>query len=330
METENTQQQEVVQNEVKKEYQRERPVVSFDDISLSNIVFNEEFRPTRGTASQLICGFQSMANRTGEGSNEFQKLLYPKLKQMSCEIVDNYVDQLLTANEGVQRQVFGAILNGSGNDGNLHYQVTTKGVKREVVYKYSQFGDLLRLLCQRLEFIVNRSADSVQRYRENESERREYKVLQEHVKEFLGYLETVKMKWREIIEETRKVTGTQKGMYRNQQKQVSERTQRNSDSYGRKYQDYNRGNSRPIYQKEDGWQEVGNRHYPSRYSKGGNRFTSTNSRYRNDDGRSTRATYGDYSEQRTSYGNRQTGYSSRGRGGSFTRGRQQYSSYGRY
>ena len=176
--------------------------VSFDDISLDHLSFNETFRVTRGSASQVVVGLRFMCGKLNEPTNEYQKSIYPQLSSFTQNIVSKYEETFLNVSESVARQVYGANLNGHRNDGSL-YRSVNSGINRSLTYGYAQFGQLLKVLNSRLHFIVNRDVNSVKRYSEAPEESAAYVKLQEHSKEFLTYLSNVNDEWSKTIDSAR-------------------------------------------------------------------------------------------------------------------------------
>lgn len=199
--------------------------VSFDNIVLNSDVFNDNYIVLVGSATQVILGMRYMAEKTGDGENEYQRHLYPKLRELANDIDTRYVTDLLSSDEGVQRQVFGANLNGPRNNGSLNRLVVVRNIRRSLRYKYAQFGELLRVLQNRLHFILRRDPMSVPRYHDNADERHEYNVLRDRVKNFLDYLETVRDEWAQTVAGAREVSGETRQSDRSENSQAS-RTQR--------------------------------------------------------------------------------------------------------
>ena len=176
--------------------------VSFDDISLTHLTFNETYRVARGSASQVVLGLQHMLSKLSTPSNEYQTTLYPRLSELTQQVVSRYVSTFLGVSDNTERQVFGANLNGSRNDGSLYHSVNS-GVNRSLTYGYAQFGQLMKVLTNRLRFVVRRDPASVQRYVNSESERTAYVSLQSRCNEFLQYLTTVNEEWTRVVEGAR-------------------------------------------------------------------------------------------------------------------------------
>jgi len=179
--------------------------VSFSDVSLETLQksFNDTYKVSKGSASQVVLGFRSMASRLQDPQNEYQQELYPRLKQMCVNIFNKYNESFLTTfSSDVERQVYGANLNGNRNSGSL-YRSIPSGVNRNLTYNYAQFGQLLRVLSGRLKFIVNRDAGSVQRYKSSTDETGAYHQLQTKSTEFITYLETVSTEWDTFVTDTR-------------------------------------------------------------------------------------------------------------------------------
>lgn len=179
--------------------------VSFNDVSLETLEksFSDTYKVSKGSSSQVVLGFKSMSSRLHDPQNEYQQEIYPQLKNMCNNLYTKYNETFLSNfSSDVERQVFGANLNGNRNTGSL-YRSIPSGVNRNLTYNYSQFGQLLRVLSGRLKFIVNRDAGSVQRYINSNDETNAYHKLQEKSTEFLTYLETVSNEWDTFIKTTR-------------------------------------------------------------------------------------------------------------------------------
>ncbi len=183
--------------------------VSFDDVSLAHLTFNKTFRVTRGAASQVVLGLQHMLTKLTTPSNEYQKSIYPQLSTITQQIVDKYTTTFLQVTTPVERQVFGANLNGHKNDGSL-YRSVNSGVNRSLTYGYAQFGQLVKVLTSRLRFIVNRDSQTVQRYKDSTEEAAAYVQLQTLSNEFLTYLSTVNDEWNRIVDTARTQHNIQK------------------------------------------------------------------------------------------------------------------------
>ena len=201
--------------------------VSFDDVSLAHLSFNETFRVTRGAASQVVLGLQYMLTKLTTPSNEYQKSIYPQLSTITQQIVDKYTTTFLQVTTPVNRQVFGANLNGHKNDGSL-YRSVNSGVNRSLTYGYAQFGQLVKVLTSRLRFIVNRDSQTVQRYKDSTEEAGAYVQLQTLSNDFLTYLSSVNDEWNSIVDTARTQHNIQKTKpeLRQQSTQSTQSTQR--------------------------------------------------------------------------------------------------------
>ncbi len=183
--------------------------VSFDDVSLAHLTFNETFRVTRGAASQVVLGLKNMLTKLSSPTNDYQKSLYPQLSTLTQSVVSKYEETFLSVTDSVQRQVYGANLNGHRNDGSL-YRSVNSGVNRSLTYGYAQFGQLLKVLTSRLKFVVNRDPSTVKRYSESAEESTAYVKLQTLCNEFLTYLTTVNDEWTKTVDAARTQHNIQK------------------------------------------------------------------------------------------------------------------------
>jgi len=183
--------------------------VSFDDVSLAHLTFNETFRVTRGAASQVVLGLKNMLAKLSSPTNEYQKSLYPQLSTLTQSVVSKYEETFLSVTDSVHRQVYGANLNGHRNDGSL-YRSVNSGVNRSLTYGYAQFGQLLKVLTSRLKFVVNRDPQTVKRYSESSEESAAYVKLQTLCNDFLSYLTTVNDEWTKTVDVARTQHNIQK------------------------------------------------------------------------------------------------------------------------
>lgn len=179
--------------------------VSFADVSLTTLKssFNDTYKVSKGSSSQVVLGFQAMKQRLQEPTNEYQQVIYPKIRELCERLSTKYVETFLTTfASDVERQVYGANLNGNRNNGSL-YRAIPSGVNRNLTYNYALFGQLSRVLTSRLRFIVQRDPTSVQRYRDSVEESNAYQKLQASAASFLTFLETVNTEWNTLVSETR-------------------------------------------------------------------------------------------------------------------------------
>lgn len=192
--------------------QTQTKFVSFDNISLNQLLFNETYRISRGSASQLVLGFKHMMTKLGEGGNEYQRTLYPQLRVITQEIVDSYETTFLTQTEPVFKQVFGANLNGTRNDGSL-YRSINSSVNRSLTYGYVQFGQLVKVLTNRLKFIAQRDPQLIERYKSSKEEMEAYLQLQTYSKTFLNFLDEQNKKWADFVNAARTTHNVQPSQY---------------------------------------------------------------------------------------------------------------------
>ena len=199
--------------------------VSFDDVSLAHLAFNETYRVTRGSASQVVLGLRHMLTKLSSPTNDYQKSLYPQLTQLTQSVITKYESTFLNVTDSVSLQVYGANLNGHRNDGSL-YRSVNSGVNRSLTYGYAQFGQLLKVLTSRLKFIVNRDPKTVKRYAESAEESAAYVSLQTCCNEFLTFLSGVNDEWTKVVDSTRTQHNIQKTTSQPRTSQPKQRNQR--------------------------------------------------------------------------------------------------------
>lgn len=310
-----------------------RRVVSFENVNLNNEAFSEDYIVLVGSATQVALGMQYMSQRTGDGENEYQRSLYPKLRELSLDVYNKFYEKLLTSELGVQRQVFGANLNGPRNTGSLNRLVPVRGMRRNLRYKYAQFGELLRVLQNRLRFIEGRDPMSVQRYRDSEDERREYNELRNRVHTFLTYMDNVRDEWAQAVSSAREASGNSGESRTGNRDSNRDSNRENNHSEGRRPQREYRGGQRRDTreprelreqrdstqrqsQNEDGeWQQVRNYRRNTNSNYGGRRYEHREPREQRDGQYEQRysgnRSYGNRSYGTRSYGNRQYGENTR-------------------
>jgi len=195
-----------------------RKPVDFSDIGLNKVEYSDKFLVRLGTASQIVKAFVEIHNNAVNGTkpatNEYQKILYPTIAKFAKEIGDKYEEIFLSGEMSpLRRQVFGANLNGSQNNGSVGRSVNMQNVRPNLRYEYAQFKKLLLVLCQRLEYIATRDPMLVDRYLKNVDERNEFLELQTRAKFYLDYLaqeddpNSLISRWEQSLPELRKQAG---------------------------------------------------------------------------------------------------------------------------
>ena len=126
---------------------------------------------------------------------------------MSClskKVIEKYNENFIyTAKSKLEKQIYGANLNGSYNDGKLPYSVIANGLSYHLRYKFCQFGQLLRVITQRMEYIMSRDVSLIERYSDEES-KNIFKRLQTDCGTFLKYLhEEIHPKWSKSVQDAR-------------------------------------------------------------------------------------------------------------------------------
>lgn len=192
--------------------------VSFDNIDPLTFHFDPIFKCSLSTAGQVIQGLYHLSQSlNGEGvyesakkepKNEYQKLLYPKISELSTKTVMRYREMFVdNITDPLQKQVYGANLNGIKNNGQLNKFITCSSVDDKVRYKFAQFGQLLSLLEYRLTFIIKRNISEIQRYNENENERVHFESLRLLSEEFCKFLKDIFAEWSAHVDESRRTNG---------------------------------------------------------------------------------------------------------------------------
>lgn len=190
-----------------KTYQTKENQENFENVSLDKLgeKFDEKFQVSKSTASQVVLGFRYMSAKLADSNNEYQRLLYPKMKELCDRIVTEYSKVFLTDfSSDVQRRVYGHNLNGGRNNG---YRSHNVGSSRRVRYSNAHFGYLLRILYSRLNFVVRQDPEKMRRHNENSEYCDAYKQLQRSATQFFELLNSIKEEWEKAVNDIRKVTG---------------------------------------------------------------------------------------------------------------------------
>jgi len=167
----------------------EQNIVSYANIDFSSLQFSEEFKCARSSAGQIVAGLDWMASNTKEVVNEYQLSLYKHISIFATEICNKYRQCFMSvAKSEVTKRVFGFHLNGYRNDGKLNRPIVCNRVNLKLRYKYVQFGQLLNLLYNRLDFISKRDPSINQYYINNVEDREQFEKLAIICRDFCNYL----------------------------------------------------------------------------------------------------------------------------------------------
>jgi hypothetical protein len=189
--------------------------VDFTTVDPSALKFSEEFKCAKSAAGQVVVGLRWLANTLSsskEITNDYQKILYPTIIRLANKVCDKYMELFVSGiSEPLQIQVYAANLNGRLNDGRLRHDIPCKNTDRRSRYKYSQLGQLLSLLYDRLLFISRRNVDSIQRYVDNKDERTHFESLQKLCSEFCTFLRgddtSIMSVWTTFVNSSRQTNG---------------------------------------------------------------------------------------------------------------------------
>lgn len=186
--------------------------IDWKNISYTSLVYSDEYKLCLGTIGQVIMSLSKLVTSLDIKitENAYQEFLYPQLKELCNEITKKYEETFLNdlTTDYVQLEVFGANLNGSTNNGSLRYPIAVKGIPRNLRYRGSQFGQRLRVLIKRCEYLTTRDGMAVDRYKNDTKQYDFFIELQKKCKEFLLYLsEDVSTKWTEIVKKARTIGG---------------------------------------------------------------------------------------------------------------------------
>ena len=311
--------------------------VSFEDINPTTMTFSSTFRCARSTAGQVVQGLNHLvmqlngdseyANDKKVPTNDYQQYLYPRMSLLAKQIVDNYTKQFVTdVTDPLQRQVYGANLNGNRNNGQLNKSIPCRGVNRFMRYKFAQFGQLLSLLHYRLMFIAKRDPQYIKRYKENVDECQHFETLRKSCEEFCDYLKkdeddkSVVALWTNCVADARGHGNETQSNVPNPVKLTADEVEKKTFVQHQGEHQYQKKNYRSQNQRSDqsegGWNVVRNRGGRGGFRGG---FRGRGGHYGQHRSNENESDSGHVLSSRTGFGN----YS---RGGSFrgARGRDNY------
>jgi hypothetical protein len=159
-------------------------------------------------------------------TDAYKQALYPVLRTLSQEVLTRF-NGLLTATSEKERDVrkfnlFG--FNGRVKKVRGRYPFVPR-LRPTTTYKYANFGDLLKVLKQRCEYISTREVP--QRYVDDVEQGAAFTKLRSEVTEFLNYLKnTVDARWSEAVTQARTAGGQQVQQNLERRAQPTERTPR--------------------------------------------------------------------------------------------------------
>ena len=197
--------------------------VSFDNINPTQFQFSLKYQCAKSAVGQVIQGFNHLSkflkgtddyvSTKKEAINKFQEYLYPKMAELCESIVIEYIAKFVVdIDDALQKQVFGANLNGVKNDGQLNKFIPSRGISNKFLrYEYAQFGQLLNLLHYRLTFISMRDSMSIKRYAENVEELAHFETLKTKTRVFCDLIKgnenSFFSRWETIVTEARNENG---------------------------------------------------------------------------------------------------------------------------
>jgi hypothetical protein len=181
--------------------------VSFDDIHIEKIPFRDNFKVCYGTIGQLMRGMIELTKEK-EMENDYQKVLYPAMNAMAKEVIKMYNEMFIDhTTDKLEKQIYGANLNGNYNNGQLPYTVVVNGLSYHLKYKFIQFGELLRVIIQRMEYIISRDYTKIERYSDDNS-KKIYNNLQIACGTFLKFIhDDIYQRWTKTVKDARNAGG---------------------------------------------------------------------------------------------------------------------------
>lgn len=128
-------------------------------LSLETVNYNDNYKMLYGSLTQLVRGFSEMRNRLeNQEQDAYKQVLYPVMKDLVDEVVTEY-SKLLVSNNNIENEVKSFQLNGyNGAVCKTSFKAPfVKNVNPNLVYKYANFGDYLKVMKQRCNYFKKTS-----------------------------------------------------------------------------------------------------------------------------------------------------------------------------
>jgi hypothetical protein len=190
------------------------------------VAYNEKFTINSGSLGQLVRSLHEMQVRINEESetDTYKKALYPVLRTLSGDVLTHFTTILQATSEKEQLvkrfNLFG--LNGMVKKTRGRFPFVPR-LRPTTTYKYANFGDLLKVLKQRCEYITTREVP--QRYIDDVEQGVAFTKLRNEVTEFLSFLKTsVDTRWSDAVNQARTAGGQQ--VQQNLERRSQSHTQR--------------------------------------------------------------------------------------------------------
>jgi hypothetical protein len=199
-------------NSDNKQPQEQQPQQLPEKLTLEFVPYNHKFAIIAGSFAQVLRGLQEMASRSSSDkeTDDYKKSLYPKLRDIANQVVTKGCELFKTTSDK-DKQV--RVINLFGYNGmvkrdrNFRYPYVEK-LRPSTSYEYANFGDYMKVLKQRCEFITTRSVP--QRYVTDAEEGAAFQKLRTEVNTYLEWLKTgVDQLWSDAVKEARVAGGSQ-------------------------------------------------------------------------------------------------------------------------
>jgi uncharacterized membrane protein YgcG len=183
------------------------PMMTLD---VDSVNYNESYNVISGSFVQLLRGLKQMTSRLTDDSDndEYKKVLYPQLRSLSSEVMEQMSELLKTYNESdvKVRQSFLGGYAGRVSRNNFGKYPFVKGVNPHTKYMYANFGYYIKLFKNRLERVVKREMPTS--YKDDNKLQNSFNTLKVECSNCLNWLDThVTNEWTRIVSEARSASG---------------------------------------------------------------------------------------------------------------------------
>ncbi len=180
------------------------------NLNLDNVLFNEKFRVNSGSLGQLMKGLKIMSDKiiVDNETDNYKKVLYPKLKFLSESLVAMFNEMLLSTSEAEKNVKFFNLLcpNGQIRPNRFRKYPFVAGINPRLRYNYANFGCYVKLIKQRLTHLSYKNLPY--RYQNDEDSKKTFEDVKLKCKNMLDFIEqTVNPEWNLVVQKARESGG---------------------------------------------------------------------------------------------------------------------------
>ena len=180
------------------------------DLDLNTVPYNDKHSIIAGSAAQITRGLISMCARISvdKETDSYKKALYPELRKLAESVIKEFMPLLHASSEKEQQVIkfnlFG--YNGMVKRDRYGYFPFVNKLRPRTTYEYANFGDYMKVLKQRCEYIIN--CDIPKRYIEDNEQGAAFSKFRQGVTTFLNFItNSIEQKWTDTVKNARDTAG---------------------------------------------------------------------------------------------------------------------------